>query len=248
MIFANGEACRICNRCCLSGLPFNPHVKKWLAECVELCQPSGLRVLDGSDEERRDLLAQAVAEGVLIQLNQDKLPGCYLHRSHLNDVARTEQNTYICTPNETLAGPTNNWLDSRQAYPELRELFTAAMRGRTMYVIPFVMGPLGSPLARVGVQLTDSLYVALSMGLMTRMGKVAWDQLGDRRRIHALPALRGPVRSGQALHLPFHPGQHRLELWLRLRRQRSAGQKVPGPAHRQLPGLPRSTGWRSTCC
>src|SRR5262249_1904195 len=135
-------------------------------------------VLDGSPAERQELLAQAVAEGVLIQLNQDKLPGCYLHRSNPNDVARTEQNTYICTPSDRLAGPSNNWLEPRQAHAKLRTLFTGAMRGRTMYVVPFVMGPLGSPLAKVGVELTDSLYVAISMGVMTRMGKVAWDELG----------------------------------------------------------------------
>ncbi len=157
----------------------NRTVQRWLAETIELCQPAKVRLLDGSPAERRELLAEAVAEGVLIELNQKKLPGCYLHRSHPSDVARTEQNTYICTPNEMLAGPTNNWLDSRQAYTRLRELFTGSMRGRTMYVVPFVMGPVGSPLARVGVELTDSIYVALSMGVMTRMGKVAWEQLGQ---------------------------------------------------------------------
>jgi len=171
-------------------LPHNVYVQHWLAECVDLCEPASLRVLDGSEEERRDLQRQAVAEGVLIPLNPDKLPGCYLHRSNPNDVARTEQNTFICAPSENLAGPTNNWLDPRQAYAKLKRLFADSMRGKTMYVIPFVMGPLGSPLARVGVQLTDSIYVALSMGIMTRMGRVAWEQLGDSddwtRCLHAV--------------------------------------------------------------
>src|SRR5262249_40368639 len=116
---------------------------------------------------------------VLIALNQDKLPGCYLHRSNPNDVARTEQNTFICTPTERLAGPTNNWMEPKQTYAKLRALFSGSMRGRTMYVVPFVMGPVGSPLAKIGVQLTDSIYVAISMGVMTRMGSVAWKQLGD---------------------------------------------------------------------
>src|SRR4029453_13572324 len=98
-------------------------------------------------------------------------------RSNPNDVARTEHLTFICTPTEEDAGPTNNWWEPRQAYGKLRSLFDGAMRGRTMYVVPFVMGPPGSPLAKVGVQLTDSVYVAISMGLMTRMGQVAWDQL-----------------------------------------------------------------------
>jgi len=161
------------------GLPANPHVREWLAKCVELCRPDHVRVLDGSPGEKQDLLKQAVAERVLIRLDQDKLPGCYLHRSHPNDVARTEQCTYICTPNEYLAGPTNNWMPPRKVYSLLGGLFTGCMRGRTMYVVPFVMGPLGSPLARVGVELTDSIYVAISMGIMTRMGDVAWRQLND---------------------------------------------------------------------
>lgn len=156
----------------------NRAVQRWLAECIELCRPDRVRLLDGSTAEWHELIAQAVAERTLIELNQQKLPGCYLHRSHPSDVARTEQDTFICTPNEMLAGPTNNWLDSRQAYSRLREMFNGSMQGRTMYVIPFVMGPLGSPLARVGVELSDSIYVALNMGIMTRMGKVAWDQLG----------------------------------------------------------------------
>jgi len=160
-------------------LPDNTHVRRWLGECVEMCQPDQLRILDGGPEEKTDLFNQAVAEGTLLRLNQDKLPGCYLHRSHPNDVARTEQFTFICTPNENLAGPANNWWPPSAAYARLRGLFTGCMRGRTMYVIPFVMGPLGSPLSRIGVQLTDSTYVAINMGIMTRMGAAAWHQLGD---------------------------------------------------------------------
>ncbi len=157
----------------------NPHVRQWIAEQAAMCRPDRVRVLSGSAAEKDELLNEAVAQGVLIRLNQSKLPGCYLHRSKPNDVARTEHCTYICTPNEMLAGPTNNWLEPRQAYAMLRGRFTDSMYGRTMYVVPFVMGPPGSPLARVGVQLTDSIYVAISMGLMTRMGRITWGQLGD---------------------------------------------------------------------
>jgi phosphoenolpyruvate carboxykinase (GTP) len=160
-------------------LPPYRHMRQWLAECIELCQPECVRVLDGSPAEKQDLLQQAVTDGVLIRLNPSKLPGCYLHRSHPNDVARTEQCTYICTPNENLAGATNNWMPPKKAYGLLRGLFTGCMRGRTMYVVPFVMGPLGSPLARVGVEISDSIYVALSMGIMTRMGELAWQQLNE---------------------------------------------------------------------
>lgn len=157
----------------------NPHVRQWLAECVAMCRPNRVYILDGSPAERQDLLSRAVAENVLIPLNPKKLPNCYLHRSNPNDVARTEQNTYICTPNERLAGPSNNWLEPRATYAKLKTLFAGCMRGRSMFVVPFVMGPVGSPLAKVGVELTDSIYVALSMGVMTRMGNVAWQQLGD---------------------------------------------------------------------
>jgi phosphoenolpyruvate carboxykinase (GTP) len=156
----------------------NPHVKDWVLQCMDLCKPDRVVVLTGNRAEKEQLLRQAVAEGVLLPLNQDKLPGCYLHRSDPSDVARTEQCTFICTPTEHLAGPTNNWLEPRQAYAKLRGLFDGCMRGRTMYVVPFVMGPLGSPLARVGVQLTDSIYVAINMGIMTRMGDCAWQELG----------------------------------------------------------------------
>lgn len=158
----------------------NTFVRQWVTECLDLVQPARVRVLDGSAQERAELLDQAVAEGVLSKLNQKKLPGCYLHRSNPNDVARTEQCTFICTPNARLAGPTNNWMPPREAYDKLRKVFAGSMRGKTMYVIPFVMGPIGSTLAKVGVQITDSIYVAISMGLMTRMGTVAWEQLAER--------------------------------------------------------------------
>ncbi len=157
----------------------NARVRTWLNECAALCEPVSVRVLDGSAAEKETLLTEAVAAGVLIPLNQKLWPRCYLHRSNPNDVARTEHLTFICTPDPHLAGPTNNWMESGQAYAKLRSLFAGSMRGRTMYAIPFVMGPPGSPLAKVGVQVTDSLYVALSMVIMTRVGPVAWDQLGQ---------------------------------------------------------------------
>ncbi len=157
----------------------NKTVRAWLDECIALCQPEAVYWCNGSSHERQNLINQAVREGSLIKLNQEKLPGCYLHRSNQNDVARSEHLTFICTASEDMAGPSNNWMESKAAYAKLRPLFSGCMRGRTMYVIPFVMGPIGSPLAKVGVQLTDSLYVAISMGIMTRMGDVAWKQLGD---------------------------------------------------------------------
>jgi phosphoenolpyruvate carboxykinase (GTP) len=168
----------------------NEQVRQWVATCAEMCKPSEIHWCDGSQEERSALLERAVGEGVLIRLNPQKLPDCYLHRSNPNDVARSEQLTFICAPSEDMAGPTNNWMETRQAYARLRGLFSGCMAGRTMYVVPFVMGPIGSPLAKVGVELTDSIYVAISMGVMTRMGTVAWEQLGDSdeftRCLHSL--------------------------------------------------------------
>ncbi len=160
-----------------AGMPVT--VKHWVEECVKLCQPRDVYWCDGSGNERASLLARGVKEGVFIPLNQQKLPGCYLHRSNPNDVARSEQCTFICTPSQDMAGPTNNWMETRAAYAKLRGLFSGSMAGRTMYVVPFVMGPIGSPLAKVGVELTDSVYVAVSMGIMTRMGQVAWKQLAS---------------------------------------------------------------------
>ncbi|HEY2587844.1 MAG TPA: phosphoenolpyruvate carboxykinase (GTP) [Tepidisphaeraceae bacterium] len=162
-----------------SAIPFNESVRQWVDECAALCLPDEVVWCDGSAAERTALLRHGVQEGVLIELNQEKLPGCYLHRSNPNDVARTEQLTFICTPSPDMAGPTNNWMEAKSAYAKLRDLYHGCMRGRTMYVVPFVMGPVGNPLARVGVQLTDSLYVAVSMGIMTRMGEAAWKQLGN---------------------------------------------------------------------
>jgi phosphoenolpyruvate carboxykinase (GTP) len=168
----------------------NPHVARWIEECAAFCQPDRLYWCTGSLDERRALFDQGVDAGVFVRLNQQKLPGCYLHRSNQNDVARSEHLTFICTPGPDMAGPTNNWMETKAAYAKMRELYQGCMRGRTMYVVPFVMGPVGSPLAKVGVQLTDSLYVAVSMGLMTRMGEIAWRQLGDddefTRCLHSL--------------------------------------------------------------
>ncbi|HTS02756.1 MAG TPA: phosphoenolpyruvate carboxykinase (GTP) [Thermoanaerobaculia bacterium] len=157
----------------------NPHLLSWVEECARLVRPDRVVWCDGSEEEKARLTAHAVSEGVLIPLNQEKLPGCYLHRSHPGDVARVEHLTFICTPTREEAGPNNNWMAPDEAYARLRGLLDGSMRGRTMYVIPYVMGPPGSPLARVGVEITDSVYVVLNMRIMTRMGLAALGVLGD---------------------------------------------------------------------
>lgn len=168
----------------------NPFARAWIEEMAALCQPDRLVFCNGSESERAQFLEQGVRDGTFIKLNQEKLPGCFLHRSNQNDVARSEHLTFICTPGEDMVGPTNNWMNDKAMYAKLRPIFEGSMRGRTMYVVPFVMGPIGSPLAKVGIELTDSLYVAVNMGLMTRMGDVAWKQLGEgdefTRCLHAL--------------------------------------------------------------
>jgi phosphoenolpyruvate carboxykinase (GTP) len=157
----------------------NPAALAWIEQKIKLCEPDRVFWCDGSEREKELLTADAVAQGVLIKLNQEKLPGCYYHRSNPNDVARVEQCTYICSESQRDAGPTNNWAPPKEMYQKLNGLCRGAMRGRTMYVVPYLMGPPGSPLAKVGIELTDSIYVALSMRIMTRMGNIAWQNLGD---------------------------------------------------------------------
>jgi phosphoenolpyruvate carboxykinase (GTP) len=168
----------------------NQTVIRWVEEMAALTQPDKIFWCDGSETEKEELTAQAVASGILIKLNQEKLPGCYYHRSNPNDVARVEQCTFICTPTREEVGPTNNWAPPSQMYEKLYGLFKGSMRGRTMYVVPYLMGPLGSPLTKVGVELTDSIYVVLSMRIMARIGKAAYEQLGEKadfnRGLHSM--------------------------------------------------------------
>ncbi|HVV70749.1 MAG TPA: phosphoenolpyruvate carboxykinase (GTP), partial [Verrucomicrobiae bacterium] len=168
----------------------NKSVLAWVQEMANLCRPDQVFWCNGSKAERKALTDEAVAREILIRLNPKKLPGCYYHRSNPNDVARVEQSTYICTVDQEEAGPTNNWMAPKEMYQKLRGLAAGSMRGRTMYVVPYLMGPPGSPLTKVGIELTDSIYVALSMGIMTRMGDVAYEQLGPsdefNRGLHAM--------------------------------------------------------------
>jgi len=157
----------------------NTHLTTWVAEMAKLTKPDAIVWCDGSEEEKKRITELCVASGILIPLNPDKRPGCYLHRSNPNDVARVEQLTFICTKAEKDAGPTNNWMAPADAYAKLGKLFDGSMKGRTMYVVPYVMGPLGSHMSKVGVELTDSPYVVLNMRIMTRMGLAALSMLGD---------------------------------------------------------------------
>ncbi len=157
----------------------NPTVLKWLEEMKELLQPEKVVWVDGTDAQRDELRAEAVRLGELEMLNQDKLPGCYLHRTNPNDVARVEDRTFICTTTKEEAGPTNNWCDPAEMYEKLYSIAKNSYKGRTMYIIPYSMGPIGSPLAKIGVEITDSVYVVLNMLIMTRVDNKVWDVLGD---------------------------------------------------------------------
>src|SRR5262245_38513111 len=168
----------------------NPAVRKWVNEIQALTSPAAVVFCDGSQGERDRLIAECLASGELIELNQQKLPGCYLHRSAPHDVARTEHLTFICTVRRDDAGPTNNWMSPAEARAKVTPLLTGSMAGRTMFVVPFLMGPPGSTFSKVGVEITDSRYVVLNMRIMTRMGQVALDHLGGgdefTKCLHAL--------------------------------------------------------------
>lgn len=168
----------------------NPNVNAWVDEMIALTKPEKVVWIDGSDEQIAALKAEAVSTGEMIELNQEKLPGCLYHRTKPNDVARVEDRTFICTTKKEDAGPTNNWMAPDEMKAKLTPLYDGAMAGRTMYVIPYSMGPIGSPLAKVGVEVTDSIYVVLNMNIMTRMGADAFKNLGDEsndfvRGLHA---------------------------------------------------------------
>ena len=157
----------------------NKTVLAWIKEMADMCQPDKQVWIDGSEAQLEALRAEAVSTGEMIKLNEEKLPGCYYHRTAANDVARVEDRTFICTETEEEAGPINNWMEPAKMYAKLNALYEGSMKGRTMYIIPYSMGPVGSPFSKIGIELTDSIYVVLNMAIMTRVGKAVIDQLGD---------------------------------------------------------------------
>ena len=157
----------------------NKYVLSWIDEMAAMTQPDKIVWIDGSDEQAEALRAEACSTGELIKLNQELLPNCYLHRTAVNDVARVEGRTFICTPTQEEAGNINNWMDPNEMYAKLKKLYTGAMKGRTMYVIPYSMGVVGSDFAKYGIELTDSIYVVLNMLIMTRVGNNVLEALGD---------------------------------------------------------------------
>ncbi len=160
-------------------LTTNKSILDWIKEKAELVKPDNIVWIDGSKEQLDALHAEACKTGEMIKLNEELLPDCYLHRTKPNDVARVEDRTLICTPTEEEAGPTNHWMEPSKCYEMLYEIAKDSYKGRTMYVIPYSMGPVGSPFSKVGIELTDSIYVVLNMSIMTRVGKKVLEVLGD---------------------------------------------------------------------
>jgi phosphoenolpyruvate carboxykinase (GTP) len=176
----------------------NDHLLRWVEKMAELTRPARIHWVDGCEEERDQLYAEMAASGTLIKLNETLWPGCYYARSDASDVARVEDRTFICSYSKDAAGPTNNWENPYDMRRRLKGLFSGAMQGRTMYVLPFSMGPIGSPMAKIGVELTDSPYVVVNMRIMARIGQRVFDEIDKGARV--VPCMH-------SVGVPLAPGQ-----------------------------------------
>src|SRR5689334_24383260 len=176
----------------------NKHLLRWVEKMAELTKPEGLHWVDGSQEEYDALCSQMVEGGTFIKLNEDLWPGCYYARSDASDVARVEDRTFICSLSKDNAGPTNNWVNPLEMRRKLKELFSGCMRGRTMYVLPFSMGPVGSPMSQIGVELTDSPYVVVNMRVMARIGMPVYAEIekAEKRVVPCLHSVGMPLDPG----------------------------------------------------
>ena len=180
-------------------LSTNRHLVRWVTKMADLTKPAAIHWVDGSQSEYDQLCAQMVASGTFTKLNEELWPGCFLARSHPGDVARVEDRTYICSLSRDGAGPTNNWVNPFNMRRKLKALFKGCMRGRTMYVLPFSMGPIDSPMSQIGVELTDSPYVVVNMRIMARIGMPVFQEI-DKDVKRVVPCMH-------SVGAPLHPGQ-----------------------------------------
>jgi phosphoenolpyruvate carboxykinase (GTP) len=180
-------------------LSSNKHLLRWVKKISQLCKPDAIHWIDGSQREYDLLCEQMVASGSFIKLNQKKWPGCFLARSDASDVARVEDRTFICALSKEAAGPTNNWVNPFEMRKQLKSLFKGCMKGRTMYVLPYSMGPLGSPMSQIGVQLTDSPYAVVNMRIMARIGKKVFELIDHdfKRVVPCIHSVGAPLAKGR---------------------------------------------------
>ena len=177
----------------------NTHLLNWVDKMAALTKPDAIHWVDGSQQEYDDLCRQLVDGGTFIRLNQDLWPGCFYARSDASDVARVEDRTFICSLSKDGAGPTNNWVNPYEMRKKLKDLFSGCMRGRTMYVLAYSMGPVGSPMSQIGVQLTDSAYAVVNMRIMARIGKAVFAEIdkGEKRVVPCVHSVGAPLDPGQ---------------------------------------------------
>ncbi len=237
----------------------NKHLLRWVEKMAELAGPTAIHWVDGSQQEYDRLCEQLVASGTFLRLNQQRRPGCFYARSDPSDVARVEERTFICSLSKDNAGPTNNWEDPREMRRKIKSLFRGAMQGRTMYVLPFSMGPIGSKFSQIGVQLTDSPYVVVSMRIMARIGLPVFAEIDrdEKRVVPCMHSVGAPLQVGTAgrpmalqqgkIHRPFSRDPRNLVLSDRVTEAMLCWARSALPSASPPTWRGTKAGWPSTC-